>query len=347
MRTLLAALAALTLLLAGCAGSGERRPADDPATGAPDGESDAPEVSGAIDWREQRGEAVLPNGWRVAFCEGDAPVLCVTDGGETVGTVDLGRYPAEAGLTLDARIEDYLANLEQDRTQACPDHGFTAAPAAEASLGGLTGLQYGFTLTAPDGAVTEQVIGWMAERGEEVFVLTVDARDPDGCPGPVEASLLTPAQLEEAAEPLARVAADLVLPDPEVGDRALSDGEHVVLVSGRDVKGGLVALDPVTWLGGEEANAAARQDGVVATGETVPNDYYARNPEKEQRWLSLDPEADIRLVDCERDGCQSTRRATVAAFLNGQAKPMNGDGAFFDVTVEEGVVVKLVERYVP
>lgn len=202
-------------------------------------------------------------------------------------------------------------------------------------------------MTAPGGAVTEQVIGWMGERDGEVFVLTVDARDPEGCPGPVEAPLLTPAELEEVAELLARVAADLVLPDPEAGERALGDGDHVALVSGRDAKGGLVALDPVTWLSGEEANAAAREDGVIAEGETVPNDYYVRNPEKEQRWLSLDPQAGIRLVDCEHDGCRSTRRATVVGFLNGAAKPMNGDEAFFDVLVEEGVVVRLVERYVP
>jgi len=46
-------------------------------------------------------------------------------------------------------------------------------------------------------------------------------------------------------------------------------------------KGGAFELrfDPALWLGGETANRAAIEDGVIAPGETVPNDYYIRNPE--------------------------------------------------------------------
>ena len=33
-------------------------------------------------------------------------------------------------------------------------------------------------------------------------------------------------------------------------------------------------FDPAFWLSGETANTAAAEDGAVAPGEPVPNDYY-------------------------------------------------------------------------
>jgi hypothetical protein len=36
-------------------------------------------------------------------------------------------------------------------------------------------------------------------------------------------------------------------------------------------------FDPAFWLGGVTANRAAREDGAIGPGETVPNDYYIRD----------------------------------------------------------------------
>ena len=36
-------------------------------------------------------------------------------------------------------------------------------------------------------------------------------------------------------------------------------------------------VDPAFWLGGLTANRAAREDKVIAPGDTVPNDYYIRD----------------------------------------------------------------------
>lgn len=143
MRTVPALMAGMALLLAACGGADTPGQAD--GGGEPPAMEAPGEVRGVVDWREQRADVELPNGWRVAFCEGDAPVLCVTDQGRHLGTVDLGRYPAEAGLTLDERIEDYLRNLERYRTEACQDHTFIAAPTAQAVVGGQAGRQYAST----------------------------------------------------------------------------------------------------------------------------------------------------------------------------------------------------------
>ena len=39
----------------------------------------------------------------------------------------------------------------------------------------------------------------------------------------------------------------------------------------------VLRFDPAFWLGGTTANVAAREDGAIGPGETVPNDYYVRD----------------------------------------------------------------------
>lgn len=39
-------------------------------------------------------------------------------------------------------------------------------------------------------------------------------------------------------------------------------------------------FDPAFWLGGVTANRAAVEDGVIRSGESVPNDYYIRDERK-------------------------------------------------------------------
>ena len=57
-------------------------------------------------------------------------------------------------------------------------------------------------------------------------------------------------------------------------------GEVVLYGHARSLRqtGGVYRLrfDPALWLGGETANQAARADGVIEPGDTVPNDYYVR-----------------------------------------------------------------------
>src|SRR5687767_9398228 len=46
-----------------------------------------------------------------------------------------------------------------------------------------------------------------------------------------------------------------------------------------------LAFDEAEWLTGEEAQRAAEEDGAIAPGEPLPNDYYVRNPDKSTETL--------------------------------------------------------------
>jgi hypothetical protein len=41
----------------------------------------------------------------------------------------------------------------------------------------------------------------------------------------------------------------------------------------------VLRFDPALWLEGQTANVAAAEDGAVKPGESVPNDYWIRNPD--------------------------------------------------------------------
>lgn len=57
-----------------------------------------------------------------------------------------------------------------------------------------------------------------------------------------------------------------------------------------------ITYDPATMLSGEAAEEAARADGVLAEGESLPNDYYISNPEKDEVVANLDPEGVYVLI---------------------------------------------------
>ena len=57
-----------------------------------------------------------------------------------------------------------------------------------------------------------------------------------------------------------------------------------------------IRFDPATMLTGEEAVEAARADGVLAEGETLPNDYYISNPDAEETVATLDPNGAYYLI---------------------------------------------------
>jgi hypothetical protein len=56
-------------------------------------------------------------------------------------------------------------------------------------------------------------------------------------------------------------------------------------------------FDPALWLQGETANRAAQADGVIRPGETVPNDYYIRNPDHKLLTYKLPASAHVTVLD--------------------------------------------------
>lgn len=113
-----------------------------------------------------------------------------------------------------------------------------------------------------------------------------------------------------------------------------------------DPEGRAIVLDRVAMLSGEEAVAAARQDGQMPEGEdTLPNDFYIDDLPDEPGEVPVAADATARVFDCTAS-CELTD-VDVDDLLAGRARPMNGDGAVFELRLRDGVVVALAEIYVP
>ena len=81
-----------------------------------------------------------------------------------------------------------------------------------------------------------------------------------------------------------------------------------------------VRYDPAMMLTGEEAVEAARADGVLAEGETLPNDFYISNPDQEETVAALDPDGAYYLIGFDSAGALVDQQLTLkelVAVLNG------------------------------
>lgn len=189
-------------------------------------------------WKKILGEISAPNGWQVAPCQGNAPLLCVSSKGEILGTVEIGVYPVTnnpnfqknltvAGIPLSSNInyqnpkyqaqvlqalrawvEDLYATLAKDRQSSYGDKiVFSAYPQQQVSIGKLQGIHYGFIGLKQEGGVQEQHIGHVAFDGTKLYVINT-AFDPGSVTGKFE-------KLENLAifQPyLSAIAANLKLP---------------------------------------------------------------------------------------------------------------------------------------
>ncbi len=134
----------------------------------------------------------------------------------------------------------------------------------------------------------------------------------------------------------------------------LETSEHFGFIRSVDT-----SIDPVTiefdeaeWLSGEAAQQAAEQDGVVAPGEPVANDYYVRNPDKSTRPWELAPDAKVTATRCEpcRGGKPGKLEDFLASFSKrGQtyADDYRGAESQYWIVVEEQLVVSIDEQYRP
>jgi hypothetical protein len=65
-------------------------------------------------------------------------------------------------------------------------------------------------------------------------------------------------------------------------------------------------FDPAFWLSGETANTAAAEDGAVAPGEPVPNDYYIVDERPRTLKYLVRPEAHVTVLVNNGTGILST-----------------------------------------
>jgi hypothetical protein len=119
------------------------------------------------------------------------------------------------------------------------------------------------------------------------------------------------------------------------------------------LKGGkyYLDIDYIQFLTGDEAYEAALEDGVITTGEPVPNDYYIRNVNPKIRTFPIDenvevfietipgPEMTIKYV-----GKQSLDFATFKQRF--ETENASREMPHW-ITLQDSVVVKIEEQYVP
>ncbi len=157
-------------------------------------------------WKYLLDKTATPTGWKVAACDGDAPLMCVFANGKLIGTVEIGRYPLDkqqnfekmlrqAGIepgqdasyqnpqyqtkvltALNAWVNDLYSVLSKNSDSSSSSKGdrvvFDPHPPQKVQVGKLQGLSYGFTKLKSQGQVQEHHLGYVAFDGKALYVIT-------------------------------------------------------------------------------------------------------------------------------------------------------------------------------
>ena len=328
-------------VLAACGGDDDDRAAPSTTTTT----TSAPEsaVEATVDWRARTVSVDGLDGYEVEFCEGDAPILCVTRAGEWIGGIELASFPGGAEALEDgaeAWAAEHHRTIAADRVEGCdPDYELTPDEVEAVPFGSLDGYRYGFTGSV-DGRDIERVVGIGAVDDGDLHLLVLNALADDGCLAreselPLDAADdLAPALAALAAGTVALPAIDA--PPPAAGE---STGWL------RDRSATSIELDEAEMLSGDEAVDAARDDGELPTDGELPNDFYIDDDSAEVTILPVSADVTVSLYDCTA-GCE-LRAVDAQAFLRGEIDAYGGDEPLVDVTIRDGEVVSIAELYVP
>jgi len=154
-------------------------------------------VTATVDWTA-RTVSVTGSSLGVAFCEGDAPLLCVTDGaGAALGVIEHAEY--DPVPDLEAFADDFAVTMRRDRTEHCnPAFELTQTETEPSTLFGADGVKYGWSGSL-DGEVVERVIGHAAIVEDRLHIVTANLLGEGGC---LARESELPLQVLEDAEPL-------------------------------------------------------------------------------------------------------------------------------------------------
>lgn len=133
----------------------------------------------------------------------------------------------------------------------------------------------------------------------------------------------------------------------------LADGAHFVFI--KEIVDGKVVIDTAEWLSGEEARKAAIEDGVIAEGEDLPNDFYIRNSDSGTIEIAVAPEANAKVLVFDANGAivdeEIELNELAVAFTGAYAgHTIYGlvAGEFpVDIEVDGGVVTSIEQVYLP
>ena len=340
MKTMRAAVAVMTVgVLAAC--GGETSTASSPTTVEPR----PPSVEAVVDWRVRAVEVTGAGEFAIEACEGDAPFLCVSRGGETIGAIELATYPAGASALKDGPAvwaAELFDTVVADRRTGCdPTYRLAPLEIEELPFAGETGFRYGFTGSTDDGIV-EEVRGHGVLIGGDLHLLVLNALADDGCLAregelPLDAvEDLTPVLAALAAGSTNLPAVDA---PPAPGDPAATGWLRSRNADGR------LELDDALVLSGGEAIEAAREDGQLPPDGTLPNDVYIDDDEDDVSVLQAADDLTVELYDCTA-GCE-LRVVDGDAFLRGVVHAFGGAQPMVSLELNGGIVTAIREIYLP
>lgn len=174
---LLYAAVLITALLAGACGFQRAR---GPVAGAA-GNDDRPKVT--VDWSARTIEGDLGDRWDVAFCEGEAPFICVKRDGAQVGAIELLDYDP-AGPSLEKWAKDHLAWLNKDRSEGCPaGYEIVGDKITHLKIAGRPAVRLSFTGTDSSGADVERGVLHSVVIDGRQYLISALGYDEDSCLG--------------------------------------------------------------------------------------------------------------------------------------------------------------------
>jgi hypothetical protein len=140
-------------------------------------------------------------------------------------------------------------------------------------------------------------------------------------------------------------------PVAEQPSHDLADGEIFAWVMG--LTGDGFVIDPAALLSGEEARLAAVEDGVIESGEDLPNDVYIRNGDESTSVVMATDGADFTLLLFDGQGSPAETSVSyqelVDALMVGSPDVYGVvDGVLpAMVTLEDGVITRISQVYLP
>lgn len=169
-------------------------PTDDAASEEPADHVPAEPVDTApivASWDPTAPPVGLGGGLALADCDGDAPLLCVFDGGAEIGHLEALHYPApeqlagSSGDELDSALRELAAtqarDMAADRAAGCgADNEVMPDAPSTTTVDGQQGLRYGFT-TVVDGEAVERVVTWATVRDDQLHLVVAAAVAPGTC----------------------------------------------------------------------------------------------------------------------------------------------------------------------
>lgn len=136
-----------------------------------------------------------------------------------------------------------------------------------------------------------------------------------------------------------------------------ASNQQAVYIHSLDIRDGQLYLDvdPITWYEGEEADKVFRERVQDPEMTEAPDGYYIVNDTEEHITLSVDEHAEILLQIYDRTGqwedVQIVWNEKVALSRFGElfANDELVDMKWFPyhITVKDGVVVKVIQQYIP